>query len=54
MREIAMRARVYPVWVNGGKMKPEKSAYEMEAMKAVLATLEQFQRERNSTKEGPA
>jgi hypothetical protein len=38
-REIGMRERVYPVWVNKGKMKPENASYEIDAMKAVLATL---------------
>lgn len=39
-REIAMRERVYPAWVRGGKMKQENADYEIEAMKSVAATLE--------------
>jgi hypothetical protein len=38
-REIGMRERVYPAWVGKGKMKPETATHEIEAMKAVLATL---------------
>lgn len=38
-REIAMRERVYPAWVGKGKMKPEVAQHQIEAMKAVLATL---------------
>jgi hypothetical protein len=42
-REIAMRERVYPVWVGKGKMKPHEAEHQMEAMKAVLATLQCMQ-----------
>ncbi|WP_291295346.1 hypothetical protein [Elioraea sp.] len=38
-REIEMRRRVYPRWVQDGRMKPTKAQAEIEAMEAVLATL---------------
>ena len=39
-REIAMRKSVYPRWIEAGKMTGAKAAHEIEAMQAVLATLE--------------
>jgi hypothetical protein len=39
-REIGMRERVYPGWVEKGKMRPEKADYEITAMKAVLGSLQ--------------
>jgi hypothetical protein len=38
-REIGYRERVYPRWVAANKLKPDKAAYELAAMKAVLSTL---------------
>lgn len=38
-REIAMRARVYPKWVNAGRMKADAAEREIAAMHAVLETL---------------
>lgn len=38
-REIAMRERVYPHWVRGGRLKQDKADREIETMRAVLATL---------------
>ena len=38
-REVAMRLRVYPRWVQAGKMRPEKAAREIAVMKAVAALL---------------
>lgn len=38
-REIDMRRRVYPGWVQNGKMKAEKADAEVERMEAVLRTL---------------
>ena len=38
-RELKKREQVYPRWVSLGKMKPELAEYELEAIKAVLATL---------------
>jgi uncharacterized protein (DUF305 family) len=42
-REIALRERAYPRWVASAKMKPEKSAFELGVMRAVLETLERLQ-----------
>lgn len=42
-REIAMRKRVYPRWVETGKMKLDQSEYQIAAMEAVLATLKGMQ-----------
>lgn len=42
-REIKMRESVYPRWVKAGKMKPENAAYEIECMRAALATLTELQ-----------
>jgi hypothetical protein len=39
-REIAMRERVYPRWVESKRMTQGKADEEMEAMRAVLATLQ--------------
>jgi len=39
-REIRMREIVYPRWVAQKKMRQESAEHEIEAMKAVLATLE--------------
>ena len=39
-REIGMRERVYPAWVRNKKMSQEKADYEIEAMRAVLVSLE--------------
>lgn len=38
-REIGMRERVYPTWVEKGRMTERKAAQEIAAMKAVAATL---------------
>lgn len=39
-REVAMRERVYPRWVEAGRMTAEKADHEIEAMKNVAATLQ--------------
>jgi hypothetical protein len=41
--EIALRERVYPHWVRGGKMKQAQADDELGAMRAVLATLVGYQ-----------
>lgn len=38
-REIAMRERVYPRWVESGRMTQEKADQELATMRAVRATL---------------
>lgn len=39
-REIRMRESVYPRWVGNGKMSQRQADRELNAMRAVLATLE--------------
>jgi hypothetical protein len=39
-REIKMRQRVYPRWVEGGRMTQQKADAEIRAMEAVLATVQ--------------
>lgn len=38
-REIAMRERVYPGWIERGRMKPVQAALEIRRMRAVLKRL---------------
>ena len=38
-REIGMRLRVYPRWVQSGRMKQDEADREIARMEAVLATL---------------
>lgn len=38
-REIALRERVYPRLIASARMKPEKSVFEIGAMRAVLESL---------------
>lgn len=38
--EIAMRERVYPRMIGSGKLSQRKADFQIERMKAVLATLE--------------
>lgn len=45
-REITMRNWVYPRWVEKGRMNQEQADRELEAMIAVLATLQEVQRQR--------
>ena len=39
-REIELRSRVYPNWVERGKMSQANADHEIKTMKAVLARLE--------------
>jgi len=39
-REIALRERVYPKWVEAGRLKQDKADRQLAIMRAVLATLE--------------
>ena len=43
-REIKMRVRVYPRWVEANRMTQEKASQEIESMRAVLITLQEVQR----------
>jgi hypothetical protein len=46
-REIAFRERVYPRFIEQGKLKPDKAEHELAAMRAVLATLLEVHKEQN-------
>ena len=39
-RGIALRERVYPKWVEAGRLKQDKADRQLAIMRAVLATLE--------------
>lgn len=39
-REIKMRRRVYPRWIDSGKLTQQKADHEIACMEAVLETLE--------------
>lgn len=41
-REIAMRERVYPTWVDRRRMSKEQADRELGRMRAVLATLQRI------------
>ena len=38
-REVAMRRRVYPRWVEDGRMRQEKADHEIECMEAIAEKL---------------
>ena len=42
-REIAMRERVYPKWVESGRMKLDMAEREIATMTAVLRSLEEIE-----------
>ena len=42
-REIGMRERVYPRWIEAKRMTQKKADQELEAMRAVLETLQNIQ-----------
>ncbi len=44
-RELSMRQRVYPRWVDDGRMTQAKADHEVNTMMAVLATLERLQQQ---------
>lgn len=39
-REVAMRKRVYPRWIESGRFSQAKADHEIAAMEAIIATLE--------------
>ena len=39
-RELAMRHRVYPSWVDKGRMTSEKAAHEIAVMEAIVRDYE--------------
>jgi hypothetical protein len=40
-RELAMRRRVYPRWVEDGRMKPHQAERQIAALAAIVAELEE-------------
>jgi hypothetical protein len=44
-REIALREKMYPMWVDAGKLTPKKSDYEIRCMESVLYTLQSINRQ---------
>jgi len=42
-RELAMRRNVYPKWVATGRMKQQAAEHELQAMQAIVETLEKLQ-----------
>lgn len=42
-REVRQRERVYPRWVEAGKMTQTKADHEIRAMKAIVETLKGLQ-----------
>lgn len=43
-RELSMRERVYPRWIDQGKMKAEAAAHEIQAMRQIADVLDLFRR----------
>jgi len=41
-RELALRQKCYPGWVNNGRMKPDRAAHELAAMQAIVQTLDKL------------
>ena len=50
-REIGMRTRVYPRWVSASRMTQAKADSELQAMHAVLDTLQEIEDEMLRMKE---
>lgn len=44
-RELHMRKRIYPKWVEIGKISPGQSKHEISAMEAALATLKRLKKQ---------
>lgn len=44
-REIAMRNKVYPKWIEAGSMKKSKADFQILAMEAVLISLQTIAKE---------
>ena len=45
-REIAMRNKVYPKWIEAGSMQKPKADFQILAMEAVLISLQAIAREK--------
>jgi hypothetical protein len=48
-RELALRRNVYPKFILQGRMTPDKAVDEIDAMEAVLRTLEALINDRKQT-----
>lgn len=46
-REMGMRRRMYPQWVERGTLTKEKATKQLDAMGAALKTLQKLQQEQN-------
>lgn len=44
-RELALRQRVYPKWVESGRLDARKADHEIECMKAIASRLEKIRDE---------
>lgn len=45
-REIVMRKKVYPKWIEAGSMQKSKADFQILAMEAVLISLQEIAREK--------
>ena len=41
-RELVLRRSVYPRWVEGGRLSPEKAKHEIECMEIICQILEKY------------
>lgn len=41
-RELALRRNVYPAWVKSGKMTQKAATHELDAMAAIVSTLDKM------------
>lgn len=48
-RELQLRERVYPRWVDAGTMTAEKARHEIACMKAIVATLQSLNHNRKDS-----
>lgn len=44
-RELAMRRGVYPKWIGLGRMSKDNAEHELQAMQAIVTTLEGVRRQ---------
>ena len=42
-RELALRKKVYPTWVKSGKLDMTTAHYQLQAMEAIVKTLERLE-----------
>lgn len=41
-REVALRERCYPDWIQSGRMKPDLAEFQLEGMREIVRTLEKL------------